>query len=301
MTAYRIVYVPGMRPKPEPGLHRQALLEVLLAALARVRPAAAERLKREQQRFELVAWTYCFYKTYRDLQIDRPGIERVIAGSRPDEEDLREINSLPRKLQRWWHLFGDSIPWLTEVIAGEDMRGLLAEVRRYLANENGIGDEIRELLKVPVVRAWDAGENVMLVAHSLGSVIVYDTLWELSQEDGTPGEIDLLITMGSPLATRFIRKSLRGADQRGSRRYPANIRRWINFSARGELTALHPRLGPFFGQIVEQGHTVSLEDHGDLYNAFHADFGVNTHKSYGYLADPLVAEAIGAWIERQSA
>lgn len=301
MTAYRIVYVPGMRPKPEPALHRRALLEVLCAALSRVRPAAAERLKREEQRFELVAWTYCFYRAYRDLRIDRPGIERVLAGSGPDEEDLREIDSLSRKLRRWWHLFGDSVPWLTEAIADEEMRGLLAEVRRYLANEDGIGDEIRELVKMPVLRAWDAGESVMLVGHSLGSVIVYDTLWELSQEDGMAGEVDLLITLGSPLATRFIRKSLRGADQHGSRRYPANIRRWINFSARGELTALHPRLGPFFGKIVEQGHTALLEDHSDLCNAFHADFGVNTHKSYGYLADPLVADAIGAWIESQPA
>ena len=199
MTAYRIVYVPGMRPKPEPGLHRRTLLEVLFAALSRVRPAAAERLKAEEQRFELVAWTYCFYKAYRDLRIDRPGIERVLAGLGPDEGDLREIDSLSRKLRRWWHLFGDSVPWLTEAIAGEEMRGLLAEVRRYLANEDGIGDEIRELVKMPLLRAWDAGESVMLVGHSLGSVIVYDTLWELSHEDGLAGEVDLLITLGSPL------------------------------------------------------------------------------------------------------
>lgn len=298
MTPFRIVYVPGMKPKPEPAVHRRALLRVLDAGLARVRPAAAERLRAEAARFELVSWTHRFYGTYRDMRLDCPGIERVLAGTPPDAEDRRRIDSLGLKLRRWWHLFGDSVPWLTDLIAGAEMRVLLAEVRRYLADEHGIADEIRGLLKVPLLRAWRAGERVMLIGHSLGSVIAYDALWELSREDGASGDVDLLITMGSPLATRFIRRSLRGAGQPESRRYPANVRKWVNFSAKGELTALHPRLEPFFGAIVAQGHTRSLEDHSALCTAFHADFGLNVHKSYGYLAHSEVADVIGAWIEQ---
>ncbi len=104
------------------------------------------------------------------------------------------------------------------------------------------------------------------------------------------------MTLGSPLATRFIRKSVRGAGLEGECRYPANIKRWVNFSARGELTALHPRLEPFFGGIVEAGLAEELVDRTDLYNHFRADFGINVHKSYGYLANATVAERIGTWL-----
>lgn len=297
MTPFRIVYVPGMRPKPEPSLHRRVLLRVLDAALTRARPAAAERLRAEAGRFELVAWTYRFYGSYRDIRLDCPGIERVLAGTPPSDEERRRIDSVGLMLRRWWHLFGDSVPWLTDWVADAEMRVLLAEVRRYLANERGIADEVRGLLKAPLQEAWRAGERVLLIGHSLGSVIAYDTLWELSWEASAGGEVDLLVTLGSPLATRFIRRSLRGADQPVERRYPGNIRRWVNFSAKGELTALHPRLEPFFGAILAQGHTRSLEDHSGLYNPFHAELGLNVHKSYGYLADAEVAASIGDWIE----
>ena len=48
------------------------------------------------------------------------------------------------------------------------------------------------------------GEHVLLLGHSLGSVIVYDTLWELTHEPHPGGEVGLFVTFGSPLATHFV-------------------------------------------------------------------------------------------------
>lgn len=297
MSAFRIVYVPGMKPKPPPDAHRAALLRVLLSGLERVKPEAARMLHQHADRFELVSWTFLFYGSYRNLEIDRPGIDRLLAEPGPSAEDLKEIRSLSRRIRRWWHLFGDSVPWLSRVIASADMRLLLTEVRRYLRNDDGIGDAVRALVKGALTRAWEAGETVMLIGHSLGSVIAYEALWELSRRDGADGRVDLLLTLGSPLATRFVRRSLRGADQRGALRYPSNVRRWINVSAKGELTALHPRLRPFFAGIVQPGMAESLDDLSGIYNSFHADFGLNVHKSYGYLAHADVADVIGTWLD----
>ena len=54
--------------------------------------------------------------------------------------------------------------------------------------------------------------RVLLIGHSLGSVISYDTLWDLSHERGRTQHVDLFMTLGSPLATHLIRQGLRGTN-----------------------------------------------------------------------------------------
>ena len=77
-------------------------------------------------------------------------------------------------------------------------------------DRQGIGREVRLMLKNELADAWADGDDVLLIGHSLGSVIAYDTLWDLSHEEPEAGVVDLFMTLGSPLATRFIRHRLRG-------------------------------------------------------------------------------------------
>jgi hypothetical protein len=128
-------------------------------------------------------------------------------------------------------------------------------------------------------------------------VIAYDALWELAHDDRHSGRVDLFMTLGSPLASRFIYKRLRGAADQGRNRYPTNIRQWENFSARAEMTALHPELRPYFDEMLELGLLKSLNDHVGLYNHFRGDLGLNVHKSYGYLVNSEVSERIATWLE----
>lgn len=296
MSGRRIIYVPGMKPKPAPDVHRRELLRALEFGLRAARPEAADRLREDEACFDLIAWTYAFYGSHRDIELDMPGIEALYAAPRPTAAERSQIDGWRRRLVRWWHLLGDYVPILERFVARPELRETLAEVGRYVRDVEGVGTRARELLKTALDGAWSQSERVLVIAHSLGSVIAYDSLWELSREDRNAGRVDLLVTLGSPLATRFIRKSLRGADRRDPERYPANIRRWVNFTARGELTALHPRLEPYFGGIVDAGSTEYLEDRADLYNHFRGDFGINVHKSYGYLANAVVAGRIGDWL-----
>ena len=136
-----------------------------------------------------------------------------------------------------------------------------------------------------------------MIGHSLGSVIAYDVLWDLSNEGGD-GRVDLFITMGSPLATRFVRRRMRGADLYGAAAYPRNIRRWVNLAARGDTTALRPRVKPFFHEMLDLGLTDSIEDYADLENYFRGSIGLNAHEAYGYLAQPTLAEILGDWLTR---
>jgi len=295
LTAPRIIYVSGMKPKPPPDEHSEALRRCLCAGLSRYRPTWADYLDRNPEQFTLVSWTFDFYGAYRDMALDRRGIEALLARPDPTPEEIREIDSLARRLKRLWHLFGDSLPLLSRVFARPDLRVTLGEVRRYL-HEDEVGRAVRAPLKDALVRAWGASEPVLLIGHSLGSVIAYDSLWELSREERVNGTIDWLVTLGSPLATRFVRKAIKGVAQTGPQRYPDNIRRWLNCSAHGEMTALHPRLQPFFGGIVKLGLCEALIDRADIYNHFQADFGINVHKSYGYLAHESVAHVVADWL-----
>jgi hypothetical protein len=133
----------------------------------------------------------------------------------------------------------------------------------------------------------------------LGSVIAYDTLWELTHMQGGDGKVDVLVTLGSPLATRFVQRSLQGAREHGARRYPHNVRRWVNLTARGDTTALHPRLKPLYREMADLGLVEAIEDFVEFDNYFRGNLGLNAHEAYGYLAQPILAEVVGDWLERR--
>jgi len=290
----RIIFVPGMKPKPPADIHRRELCRCLVAGLHRVSPQAAESFSSEC--LTLVPWTFLFYGKYRDIELDRPGIERILRAPEPTADDIKEIESLAIRITRMLRVLGDALPWFGRVIAKPRMRLTIAEAHRYLQDRRHVATGIRGLLRDALLEAWSAGERVLLIGHSLGSVIAYDTLWELSHDKRESGHVDLFMTLGSPLGSRMILKGLRGAGQGARQRYPANIIRWQNFSARGELTALHPELKPFFGEMVELGLLESLQDVTGFYNHFRGSDGLDVHMSYGYLMNHAVAESIADWL-----
>jgi hypothetical protein len=331
----RIVFVPGMKPKPAPHLYREQLLRALGAGLKRVRPNAFAWLNARPESFTLAAWSHIFYDTERDLALDIPAIDRLIAQEAPTKEDLRDLDSWRRRLARGWHRVADEIPVFGRLTAPLPLRATMDEVDRYLENRDGIGDAVRAPLHAALERVWAEGARVLLVAHSLGTVIAYDTLWELSQERPLVSElferrrnggggaspsaqakaheastrheadtaephrrVDLFVTLGSPLTTAFIRRKLKGHNEPDDKRYPTNIRRWRNFAARGDVTALHPRLAPHFREMRDLGFVESIEDRCDLTNYYRTDVGLNAHEVYGYLIQGAVAEAVGDWINR---
>lgn len=296
MDKHRIVYITGMKPKPEPALHRDALKRVLAASLGRVEPRAADWLEARDENFVLVSWTSLLYGAQADIAPDLPGIARLLESPLPSADDKREADALGLALKRAWHLIGDSYPWLSGIVASSALQVTLEDVRRYLDNENGVAERIRRMLIDELIRGFDAGERTFVIAHSLGSVIAYDSLWQLSREIGRKDRIDVLLTIGSPLATRFIRQGLLGSDRAGAERYPDNIDRWCNVAARGEMVALHRRLKPFFAAMVSLGLVRDIEDWPAIYNHFRGERGLNVHKSFGYLNHGVVARLIVDWL-----
>lgn len=298
MTRARIIFVPGLNPKPPPEIYRTQLLRVLDAALRRRRPRSARWLAEYGDAFVLVAWTYLFYGAHRDISVDLPGIAKLLEQTQATADDLRELDSWSRRWLRWSHLAGDAWPFLGRRLAPQNTRRLMHEANRYLKDRDGVGGAVRGVLRATLEAAWRDGDRVLLIGHSLGSVIAYDTLWELTHVQRASGEVSLLITLGSPLATRFVQRSVQGAHEVSARRYPHNIRRWVNLSSRGDTTALQPRLKPLYHEMLDLKLVDAIEDFVEFDNFFRGSFGLNAHEAYGYLAQPLLAEIVGDWLER---
>jgi hypothetical protein len=151
------------------------------------------------------------------------------------------------------------------------MTAVLSEVYVYLTRPS-----VRRRVREVVAEALDRHRPQVVVAHSLGSVIGYETL------HATGAEVDLLLTLGSPLGlpgTVFEALDPEPTNGKGAR--PPGVRRWVNIADPGDVVAVPKRLGDRF--------PVDLHDEAYLGAA-------DPHTLSGYLSCGLVAAAIAPYV-----
>ncbi len=289
-----IIYVPGLLPKPQAAAHREALLRCLLAGLQGIDTDLAAQLESDADSFEIIPWTYDFYGEHRDFALDAASVEALIAQREVTKRDQDEASSLRRRVARWAFLLGDRLPFLIPHIATERMELHLRDLKRYVQNRSEIAEHTRQILKTSLRQARDAKRPILLMAHSMGSVIAYESLWQMSRANREPMQIDLLLTMGSPLGQNYIQKRLKGSDAIGNVRYPDNINSWVNLSAVGDLTAIKPALRSSFRGMLQGGLLADIDDR-QIDNWFRLDGVLNTHSEYGYLANSETAAIVSKW------
>ena len=294
MTMKQIIYVPGKNPKPEATLHRALLWRTLLDGVRRADSAVADTLQASYAQFHLANWNYLYYQSHKDIADDLPWIDALINKHGPTEQDRRDAHSWNRWLSHFLLVLGDHIPLLIRMLP-EAVRSTAKEINRYLDNTDDVASQIRALLKQTLRPMLERNDAVLLIGHSLGSVIAYDTLWELSHQEGVTGKVDFL-TLGSPMGLHYIRRHLLGMNGSSTKSYPDRIRHWTNLSAEGDVTALNQNLHDSFQPMLELGLVESIEDHcHGIYNFFHTAEGLNSHRSYGYLVNPAVGSIIADW------
>ena len=106
----------------------------------------------------------------------------------------------------------------------------LVQVTRYLSDEL-----IRALAQQRVLDLVEDDTRIV-VAHSLGSVVAYESAHRLSHP------LPLLLTLGSPLGLRTI-----VADRlRPPPSFPPQVERWVNVADREDIVAAEPDLRPRF-------------------------------------------------------
>ena len=289
----RIIYVPGLKPKPPATEHREQLQRCLVEGLKRVDPEVAEELLHDEA-FELVSWTFDFYGEHRDIGLDIDDINLLLSKSGPSERDLETVTSLKRRLTRWVFRTGDYLPFLIPHFATEELEIHLRDFNKYLRNNRGVAEEARQKVRNAVVAASQDERPILLIGHSMGSVIAYEALWQLSREQNSALMVDRLLTSGSPLGQSFVQRHLLGWDKPEAEKYPANIRRWSNVAAVGELTAIDMQLQNDFGAMLSQGLVEDIEDLS-AFNYYYMNGALNVHAEYGYLVNEVTAKVVRDW------
>ena len=291
----KIIFVPGKNAKPPAQLHREQLLRCLLAGIRRIDPQAASDIE-TQDSFSMVAWNHLLYDRQRDIREDIPWVDRLLAQQNHNDADVRDARALQYGLTRAMYVIGDHVPWLIPLLPDPRVKLSIRETENYFRNNGNIACRIRDLQKQPLRDAVANGDRVLLIGHSMGSVIAYDALWELDHLEGIHRCVDCLLTIGSPLGMNYVQRRLIGHGQAGKCTYPENIGYWVNIASRGDLVALDASLADDFGEMVRQKHISGITDmNKGIYNYYRDSKGINVHKSYGYLVNPHVARVITDW------
>ena len=290
----KILFVPGKNPKPPADQHRQQLLRCLLHGVSHVNPDVAGEIKAADS-FSLVAWNRHLYTPARNIQQDLPWVDKLLDHESYPEPNIEDVRTTKYRVARALYRLGDMLPWLIPLIPDDRIKLSIRETGRYFNNHDNVACKIREQQKQPLREAVGRKDRVLLIGHSMGSIIAYDSLWELDHLEGMDNCVDCLLTIGSPLGMNYVQKRLIGLNRKQPV-YPGNIRTWINISAHGDLVALDPSLANDFGEMLTQNIIENIVDKRDgIFNHYRDEKGLNVHKSYGYLANPVVGQAIVDW------
>ncbi len=230
-------------------------------------------------------------------------LQRLLSRSRREQsrrgyEALYE-DSGDGPLSRYIDDIADVVAPIAEFLGFNDalINRALPDLAAYLTSRI-VGSEVRSRLQSLLVPALDGGDDVCLIAHSMGTMVAWDVLWKLSRMSEyrhvRERRVSLFLTLGAPLGEPAVRKQLYDADEPEDGRYPANIEHWHNFTARDDFVAHDEEIADDFEEMKARRLVRTLKDHL-IYTLWCDDKGVNPHKLYGYLDNHQVARRIVAW------
>jgi hypothetical protein len=161
-----------------------------------------------------------------------------------------------------------------------DRAGQMRQARQILM------DELKNAL-LPL-----AGQRIMVIAHSMGSIIAYDALRNIGRENPSFA-VAHFVTIGSPLGLPSVKDHVYEERKRYAEvpvRTPTVVtERWVNYADRDDPVALDKRLRDDY-RPNDRG--VRVEDELILNDYTSPNGERNPHKSYGYLRTPELSEHI---------
>ena len=167
------------------------------------------------------------------------------------------------------------------------------DTSRQLMDDDKVKKPAAEVLQGSLRRAIlkyaDANKyEIMIIAHSMGTIISYDVLRDLGKEFENL-TVPYYITIGSPLGLPLIKSKIKRDRWDNKVRTPTAVTKgWLNFSDKRDPVAIDSHLRDDYGM---NKHKVQVED--DLVSN---DYPGNHHKSYGYLRTPELSKAVAAFL-----
>ncbi len=157
--------------------------------------------------------------------------------------------------------------------SGHTLLGQLSQVGRYLGRGEPDGDGrcLDARVRERVLQGLDPGRPLVVVAHSLGTVVAFEALHHYS------GPVRLLITLGSPLATAT---AVLPRIHPRPPRTPEPVERWLNFWDRDDIVVCRPRIKDWM--LPNRAGVLPLSDRVD-------SDGIWVHTATKYLRQSSVA------------
>jgi hypothetical protein len=206
----------------------------------------------------------------------------------PGQESVRELLA---------DIFAGPLDWFG--LSGPLIRKVAPDVGEYWNHDSLFGSDCRSRMSGPLREAMERGDKIMVISHSLGTLIAYDTFWKFSRmaeyRELWKNRIDFWITLGSPLGNETVKDHLRGSRASNERRYPSNIKRWENFAAEDDYISHDQGLKNDYKRMLRLGLVKRLRDHR-VYNLAVRKGKSNPHNSSGYLVHPKVIQMVKEWL-----
>jgi len=176
------------------------------------------------------------------------------------------------------------------------------ELEVYYAKQPEINDQsfksVKDIIRNRLVEILIKykGKEIILISHSMGSIIAYDVCSFLTPEI----KIDNFVTMGSPLGMPIIvskiaeewKETHPNLDKLST---PQNVlKSWINYSDLEDNVAINYNLADDY---VENKNAVKVEDIS-IINNYEINGERNPHKSYGYLRTPEFSNHLSEFLTK---
>jgi PGAP1-like protein len=140
-----------------------------------------------------------------------------------------------------------------------------------------------------------AGKRIMLIGHSMGSIIAYDVLRIVGRAT-PPVSVDHFVTIGSPLGLPHVKTKI--YEENDLVRTPSVVGRWTNFADRRDIVAVEAKLADDY-EANDQGVKVADVPVINTYKSPPDRVPPNKpnfHKSYGYLRTPELSNVVRGFV-----
>lgn len=299
-----IIGIHGLGNKPPKDLLEKWWLESICEGLKKI-----DRFK-FQPNFEMVYWA--------DILNDKPLNSLITDKENPYFMDEPYIPSseitIPKEHTQRKKFLGFLEDQMDKLFLNDDLsskfefvsemifKKYFRELEIYYARQPDINDPVYKSVK-DIIRSRLAevikkhkGKEILLVSHSMGSIIAYDVCSFVVPDY----KIDTLITMGSPLGLPIIVSKI--AEE--VRMFNAHIKKlttpknivsnWINFSDLEDNVAINYNLSDDYDQN-ERG--IRVKD-VIIDNDYQINGERNPHKSYGYLRSRQFSEYVDLFLTK---
>ncbi|MDX9880642.1 MAG: hypothetical protein RBS73_01165 [Prolixibacteraceae bacterium] len=276
--------------------------------LAMIEGLENANLKTVLPKFEMVYWADVMYDRPLDeseTHVESPYFldEKYVKGMKVDSvEDhslrMKVVDFLGRQLNRIFlnEDFTLNYSFITDTLVRKYFRDLEIYYSEGSAPFDSSGQKAKDLIRGRLLQVLEKyhKDNIMLIAHSMGSIIAFDVLTFLAPHLN----IHTLVTIGSPLGLPIVVSKI-AAEQKQIKTQenhmvtpPGIVGCWYNFSDIQDGVAFDYKLSDNF---MENSYGVKPADF--LVRNDYAVNGVsNPHKSFGYLRTPEFAGLLNEFI-----